>query len=143
MSQANLRRVVLVTGLITAVVHGVLLSVQFGEPSVLFILNGLGYLVLVVAFVGLPESFLNKQMRVEISARMIRIGPSGTTVRVALHYAFIAFTALTILAWIPNGSRTITGFATKLDELILIYALFAHLRAVSAGSGRQSAASGS
>jgi len=143
MSKANLRRVVLITGLITTLVHGVLLSVQLGELSVLFILNGLGYLGLVAAFAGLPESFLNKEVRVEISGRMIRIGPAGTTVRVALHYAFIGYTGLTILAWIPTGTRDFTGWATKLDELILIYALFAHLRAVSAGSGRQSAASGS
>ena len=143
MSKANLRRVVLITGLITALVHGVLLSLQLGELSVLFILNGLGYLGLVAAFAGLPESFLNKEVRVEISGRMIRIGPAGTTVRVALHYAFIGYTGLTILAWIPGGTRDFMGWATKLDELILIYALFAHLRAVSAGSGRQSAASGS
>ena len=143
MSQANLRRVVLITGLITALVHGVLLSVQLGELSVLFILNGLGYLGLVAAFAALPESFLNKEVRVEISGRPISIGPSGTTVRVALHYLFIGYTGLTILAWIPAGTRDLTGWATKLDELILIYALFAHLRAVSAGSGRHSAASGS
>ena len=143
MSKANLRRVVLITGLITTLVHGVLLSVQLGELSVLFILNGLGYLGLVAAFAGLPESFLNKEVRVEIWGRPISIGPSGTTVRVALHYLFIGYTALTILAWIPGGTRDFMGWATKLDELILIYALFAHLRAVSAGSGRQSAASGS
>ncbi len=143
MSQTNLRRVVLVTGLITALVHGVLLSVQLGEFSALFILNGLGYLGLVAAFAALPESFLNKQVRVEISGRPISIGPSGTTVRVAHHYLFSGYTALTILAWIPGGTRDFMGWATKLDELILIYALFAHLRAVSAGSGRQSAASGS
>jgi len=142
MSQTNLRRVVLVTGLITALVHGVLLSVQLGEFSALFILNGLGYLVLVVAFFGLPESFLNKQARLEISGRPIRIGPSGTSVRVALHYLFIVYAALTILAWIPSEPRTFTGFATKLDELILIYALFAHLRAVRAASGSPSRAPG-
>lgn len=140
MSQTNLRRVVLVTGLITALVHGVLLSVQLGEFSALFILNGLGYLVLVVAFFGLPESFLKKQVRVEISGRPIRIGPSGTTVQVALHYLFIGYTALTILAWIPTGTRDFIGWATKLDELILIYALFAHLRAGQAASGSPSRA---
>lgn len=143
MSKANLRRVVLITGLITTLVHGVLLSAQLGELSVLFILNGLGYLGLVAAFAALPESFLNKEVRVEISGRMIRIGPSGTTVRVALHYLFSGYTGLTILAWIPGGTRDFMGWATKLDELILIYALFAHLRAVSAGSSRERAASGS
>jgi len=142
MSKANLRRVVLITGLITALVHGVLLSVQLGELSVLFVLNGLGYLGLVAAFAGLPESFLNKQVRVEISGRPISIGPSGTTVRVALHYLFSGYTALTILAWIPGGTRDVMGWATKLDELILIYALFAHLRVGQAASGSQSPAPG-
>ena len=142
MSKANLRRVVLITGLITALVHGVLLSVQLGELSVLFILNGLGYLGLVAAFAALPESFLNKEVRVEISGRSISIGPSGTTVRVAFHYLFIGYTALTILAWIPGGTRDFMGWATKLNELILIYALFAHLRAEQAASGNPSRALG-
>lgn len=141
MSHTNLRRVVLVTGLVTALVHGVLLSVQLGELSALFILNGLGYLVLLVAFFGMPETFLNKQVRVEISGRPISIGPTGTTVRVALHYLFIGYTALTIVAWIPGGTRDFMGWATKLDELILIYALFAHLRAGQAASGSPSRAS--
>jgi hypothetical protein len=142
MSQANLRRVVLITGLITTLVHGVLLSVQLGELSVLFILNGLGYLGLVAAFAALPESFLDKRVRVEISGRPISIGPSVTTVRVALHYLFIGYTGLTILAWIPAGTRDLTGWAAKLDELILIYALFAHLRAEQAASGNPSRALG-
>ena len=143
MSKANLRILVLVTGLITALVHGVLLSVQLGEASVLFILNGLGYFGLLAAFAGLPESFLDKRVQVEVSGRLIRIGPAGTTVRSALHYLFIGYTGLTILAWVLGGSRTLTGFAAKLDELILIYALFAHLRAVQEGSANQSPVPGS
>jgi hypothetical protein len=129
MNRANLRIVVLVTAGITALVHGILLSVQMGEPSLLFILNGIGYLLLVLGLVGLPESYLDREVRVGFPSRLLRLGASRTTVRVGLHYLFIAYTGLTILAWIPNGDRTLTAFATKLDELILIYALVAHLRA--------------
>lgn len=114
MSHSNLRTVILVTGLITALVHGVLLSIQLGEPSVLFILNGIGYLALLAAFWFRPAFLANRSA--------------------LLHYALIGYAALTILAWIPAGSRTLTGFATKLDELILVYALFAHLRAEKPGT---------
>ena len=114
MRHSTLRTVILVTGLITALVHLVVLSVQIGEPSPLFIVNGLGYLALLAAFTFRPAFMCGRSN--------------------LLHYAFIAYTALTILAWIPGGSRTLTGFATKLDELILVYALLAHLRAETVGT---------
>jgi len=42
----------------------------------------------------------------------------------------MAFAAVTILAWVVMGRPyTALGYVTKLDELILIAALFLHLRA--------------
>src|SRR3972149_5766002 len=99
MKHSTLHTVILITGLITALVHLVLLSVQLGELSVLFMLNGLGYLALLGGF------FLNPSF---LASR-----------RSLMHYLFIGYTAITILAWIPLGSRTLTGYLTKLDELVL------------------------
>ncbi len=126
MSRSSLRMVILVTGLITAVVHLVVLNIGFieenGRPDVLFSLNGLGYLALVVAFWMRPRFLADRWAR--------------------FHYGYIAFTGITIVAWLAVGARSLTGFATKLDELILIYALFAHLRAGQAGSGNAGRAPG-
>jgi hypothetical protein len=108
MKHSTLHAVILVSGLITGLVHLVLLSVQLGELSVLFVLNGLGYLTLLGAFFWNP--------------------PIVASRRSLMHYAFIAYAAVTILAWIPAGSRTPTGYLTKLDELVLIAALVMHLR---------------
>lgn len=118
MKRSTLRTVILVTGLITALVHLVLLNIgiiqENGRPDVLFTLNGLGYLALLAAYFFQP-AFLSERSKL-------------------LHYAFIAYTGLTIVAWVLVGARDFTGFATKLDELILVYALLAHLRAEKAGT---------
>jgi hypothetical protein len=107
MKHATLHSIVLVTGLVTGLIHLVLLSLQLGELSFLFILNGLGYLALVALFFVNP-SFIAER-------------------RNLMHYAFIAYTAVTILAWLP-AEKTLTGYVTKIDEVILIAALFMHLR---------------
>ncbi len=109
MSRSTLRIVILLSALFTGLVHLVLLSIQLGEPSPIFILNGLGYLGLLVLFWFNP-SFLGGR-------------------RTLLHYAFMAYTALTILLWIfAGGTRDLTGFLTKADEVVLFVALWAHLR---------------
>jgi hypothetical protein len=127
MSRSSLRMVILVTGLITAAVHLVVLNIGFieenGRPDVLFSLNGLGYLALLAAFWLRPSFLANRG--------------------VLFHYGYISFTGITIVAWLAVGARSLTGFATKLDELILIYALFAHLRAARGGNANQSQAPGS
>ncbi len=109
MSRSTLRVVILITGLITALVHLVLLSILIGEVAVLFILNGLGFLALLGAFYFNPTFLANRRRLV--------------------HYAFIAYTALTILLWIPGGTRSLVGYGTKIDEVILLAALWMHLRA--------------
>jgi hypothetical protein len=112
MSRSSLRVAILVLGLITALVHLVVLNMLLvGDGlgvSPIFALNGLGYLGLLAAF------FWNV--------------PFSSTRRRLLHYVFMGYAALTVLAWIPAGSRDIIGFGTKLDELLLIAALWMHLR---------------
>ncbi|MEX0788267.1 MAG: hypothetical protein WD040_05655 [Anaerolineales bacterium] len=115
MSRSTVRLAILVLGLITALVHLVVLNVTFvrdtGTPDLLFTLNGLGYLGLLAAFFGkLPW----------ISDR-----------RTVLHYLFIGYTAVTILAWAVMGARNFIGYATKIDELLLIAALWMHLKSES------------
>ena len=87
--KGSARTGILVFGLVTALVHLVVLNVLLGGISPIFTLNGLGYLALLAAF------FLNPAM---LQGR-----------RRLLHYAFIAYTAVTIVAWIPGGSRDIVG----------------------------------
>src|SRR3970040_2614646 len=95
MSRSSLRMVILVTGLITAVIHLVVLNIGFIEensrPDVLFSLNGLGYLALLAAF-WLRPSFLANRWAL-------------------FHYAFIAFTGITIVAWLAVGARSPLGLS--------------------------------
>ena len=109
MNKSVLRGVILVTGLITAIVH-LYLNVRMGHIDLLFTLNGLGYLGLLAAFFfNLP--WISKQ-------------------RVLLHYLFMLFAAVTIVAWFILGDMNdMVGILTKVDEAILIIALFLNLRA--------------
>jgi uncharacterized membrane protein YeiH len=108
MSRSSLRIVITVLGLITAFVHGVLLNMSMGHLDLPFTLNSLGYLALVAAF------FFNPSI---VAGR-----------RRLLSYAFIAFAAVTILAWVVIGRPyTMLGYLTKLDELLLIVALAMNL----------------
>ncbi|HSB90988.1 MAG TPA: hypothetical protein VLD63_13305 [Anaerolineales bacterium] len=108
MNRSTLRIVIAVLGLITAFVHGVLLNMSMGKVDVLFTLNALGYLALVAAF------FFNPSI---VSGR-----------RRLLSYAFMAFTAVTIVAWVAIGQRSSLGYLTKVDELLLIVALALNLK---------------
>jgi hypothetical protein len=85
--------------LITAVIH---LSLVF--PSVLFILNGLGYLALLGALV-LPI-------------------PQLTGYRTQVRWALVGYAALTIVLWILMGSRIPIAYVAKVDEVILIVLLW-------------------
>jgi len=79
--------------LVTAAIH---ISLLF--PDVIFILNGLGYITLAVLFI-LPAF--------QAWRRWVRL-------------AFIGYTAITILAWIAIGERSLLGYMTKVVELVLI-----------------------
>ncbi len=99
---------ILVTGLITALIHLVLLSVLMGQVSTLFVLNGLGFLGLLAAYL-LPLDFLRRYHGL-------------------VRWTLIAFTAVTILAWVAIGNKSLPagalGYLTKIDELILIVLLW-------------------
>jgi hypothetical protein len=101
---------ILLLGLITAIVHLVVLNLQSlsfaGHIDVLFTLNGLGYLALLAAyFLPIPIFQNNRNL---------------------LRWVFILYTAVTIVAWIFLGdfSRNLLGYGTKLDELVLIVLLY-------------------
>ena len=115
MSRNTLRILVLIFGIITALVHLYYLGFRsLGDPNamppgILFVLNGLAYIVLivVVAFDLLPKQ------------------------RALAHYALIAFTAVTIIAYfvVNKGIGGPLGWITKLDEMALIIVTYLHLKA--------------
>ena len=117
MSRNTLRILVLIFGAITALVHLLYLGVgSLGNPAatppgILFILNGIAYIVLivVVAFDLLPKQ------------------------RALVHYALIAFTAVTIIAYfvVNKGVGGPLGWITKLDEVALIIVTYLHLKATA------------
>lgn len=117
MSKSTVRTVILLAGLITAVIHLVILNINFvrelGRPDILFTLNGLGYLGLLALFF-LEPVFMLEQWDF-------------------LHYIFMGFAAVTIVAFFVLGGTGFggtevdpLGYATKLVELILIVALWLH-----------------
>lgn len=97
---------ILVLGLATAFIHLVVLNAfiyaQTGSIDTLFTLNGIGYLALVTAYL-LPQ--LSSQ-------------------RVYIRWFFVAFTAVTIIAWFLLGNLgDPLGIITKIIEAGLIVLL--------------------
>jgi hypothetical protein len=88
---------IILLALATALIH---LSLSFPDP--VFILNGLGYLALTVAY------FL----------------PQLKAYHATVRWVFIGFAAVTIIAWVAIGMRTPLGYITKLIELVLIALLW-------------------
>jgi hypothetical protein len=103
MSTSLRRNLIIVLTLITALVHLVLLNLGMGTIDPLFTLNGLGFLALLYAY-------LNDV-------------PAGR--KSLVRWAFMAYTAVTILAWFAlNGDfSSPVGLITKLDELLLLVLL--------------------
>lgn len=103
-----IRGIIVVMTIITAGVH-FYLSPGAGVP---FILNGLGYLALMGA-VLVKVPFLAGRERM-------------------VHYAFLGFTAVTILGWLAIGDKSFStgqlGYFTKVVELILMAAIWQHLK---------------
>lgn len=100
---------IIILTLATALIH---LTLNFHD--VIFILNGLGYLTLVAAlFLRVPIQFVSQN-------------------RALVRWAFIAFTAITILGWLAIGDKTLPngmlGYITKVIEIILIALLFIETR---------------
>lgn len=109
---ATVRAAIVVLTVITAAVHAVLAS----TAGLMFFLNAVGYLVLLAALLKKP-AMLGRY--VEGREKL-------------LHYAFMAFAGVTIVGYFAvNGSGSfsnLVGLATKLDEVLLIGALWQHLR---------------
>lgn len=110
MNRATLRVAIVVLTLITAGIH-LFLGIRFSD--ILFLLNAIGYAVLLVALLR-PFSFLSGQENL-------------------VHYAFMAFAAVTIIAWlVMNGDFSDPlGVGTKIDEILLIVALWLHRSAAA------------
>jgi len=114
MSQKNLRAAILVLGIFTGVIHLVVLPllgglVPLSDLDYLFLLNGAGYFVLLTVFFTNPTF------------------DRGRTP--LLHYIFMAYAAATIIAWFVLGAMTDKlAWVTKLDEVLLIVALFLDMR---------------
>lgn len=89
--------------IVTAVVH---LTLVF--PSVLFILNGLGYLTLLAALY-LPI-------------------PQLTPYRNLIRWVLLGYTALTIVLWVIMGSRILVGYVDKALEVVLVILLWLESR---------------
>lgn len=87
----------------TAVIHFTLVF-----PSVLFILNGLGYLVLLAALY-LPV-------------------PQVANYRRPVRWVLLGYTALTVVLWVIMGSRTPIAYIDKVVEVVLIILLWVESR---------------
>lgn len=114
MDRSTLRIVISILTLITVAIHLGLVLVLEGSMQIMFVLNGIGYIGLLWAFLR-PPAFL-----------------SGQTVLV--HYAYIAFATVTIIGYfVVNGFKPddFLGLADKLVEGLLVAALFMHLRKTS------------
>jgi len=96
---SNLSIPIILLAVATAVIHLVL-----GIPNgmIMFILNGIGYLVLVIALY-LPQ--LKKYQKLT-------------------RWALIAFTAVTVIGWVAIGARNTIAYIDKLIEVALIALLF-------------------
>jgi hypothetical protein len=113
----NRKVLIIVLALATGLIHLVLLNLRMvqalGRIDVLFTLNGLGFLGLLAAYVlPLPGALGGLQQRFH-----------GL-----LRWGFIAFTVITILAWVAMGDKSLPagslGYITKLIEVGLVVALW-------------------
>lgn len=100
---------IIILTLVTAAIHLYLgLTLPFPQLKTLFILNGIGYLVLLAGlFLNIPFARDNRNL---------------------VRWAMIAFAAVTILAWVVMGDKSwpgdAVGYFTKLVEILLIVLLF-------------------
>lgn len=96
---------IIITAVITAVIH-LYLGIKFSDP--LFLLNGIGYLVLLVGL------FLQV--------------PIAQKYRGLIRWALMGFAAATIVAWLVMGDKSwpagALGYVTKAIEIVLIALLF-------------------
>lgn len=94
---------IILLALATAVVHLVILNVSLGGLDPLFTLNGLGYLgLLALYFLPIPVARDNRGL---------------------VRWVLVAFTAVTVIAWIFIGERIVLGYVDKAIEVVLILLL--------------------
>src|SRR5262245_8197366 len=119
MNRPNTRLAIIILTLLTALVH-LYLNINTGtfvfQP--IFTMNALGYLALLVLMFW-PPAFMAGMLKGREKL---------------LHYIFIGYTAVTIVAYfIVNGADSFSnpiGLATQVIEAVLIYALWQHSRSV-------------
>jgi hypothetical protein len=109
MSLKSLRWVIIVTTLVTAAIHLGLATRGPALFTALFVLNGVGYIVLLLAYLG-RLAFLHVS-------------------RGVIYWAYMAFTAVTILAYFLLSSISPIGLVDKAVELVLLVALYLSMRA--------------
>jgi hypothetical protein len=97
---------IVITTLVTALIHFYIASMLGGY---LFILNGLGYLALMVALL-LPQPLIGRVLPANLARSF----------RPFVRYAFIGYTLLTILLWVVMGSRNALAYVDKLAEVVLV-----------------------
>lgn len=104
MSKQTLRYAILVLGLITGVIHLVILPL-LGFEWLLMPLNGLGFLVL-TGLVFFNPAFVSER-------------------RTLLMYGFMAYTLITIVGYfVLNSAYDTIGIIAKVDEVLLLIALW-------------------
>lgn len=114
MDRNILRWIIIITTIITAIIHLGLAFVISGTLQILFVLNGIGYLVLLWLLLR-PPAFLSGQSTL-------------------IHWLFIAFTTATIIGYfVVNGFALfepghLIDLIDKAVEVILVAALFLHWR---------------
>lgn len=114
MNQKALSALIGVLTLATAGIHWYLVPAQGLPAGIPFILNGLGYLALLAALWFKPGPLAGRGQ--------------------LIHYAYLGFTAVTILAWVAIGDKSLTtplgqiGWTDKAIEAVLMFALWQNLR---------------
>lgn len=111
MNTSTLRLSIAILSIITALIHLGLAFVLTGGMQIMFILNGIGFLVLLYALLRPPAALAG--------------------MRNLVHYALIALAGMTIIGYFAvNGFKPddYLGLFTKLVEVLLAVAVFMHLR---------------
>ena len=112
MNREALRTTVALLTIVTALVHLVILNLGLyqdeGHIDLLFTLNGLGYFALLGAFLE-RFKFLNGK-------------------EALVHYGFIAYALATIAAFFIFDGGGFVGYFTKTVEVLLIIAIWLHLK---------------
>jgi hypothetical protein len=94
------------TGIVLLTLGTALIHLQLAFPDPVFILNGLGYLILLVAL------YL----------------PQLTRYRNVVRWVLVGYAALTIFLWVLIGARTPIGYIDKAIEGALIALLLLEIR---------------